>query len=49
MHLKSIFEDGELLERAVVKSYLTTALGGKAYQVNHYHLDVVLSVGYLVR
>jgi hypothetical protein len=49
MHIKSIFEEGELLERAVVKQYLTTALDGKRYRVNHYHLDAVLAVGYRVR
>jgi hypothetical protein len=49
LHLKNIFEEGELVERAVVKQYLTTALDGKRYQVNHYHLDAVLAVGYRVR
>ena len=49
LHLKNIFAEGELEEKAVVKFCLTTALDGKAYQVRHYHLDAVLAVGYRVR
>ena len=49
MHLKAIFAEGELEERAVVKHFLTTALDGKTYQVGHYHLNAVLAVGYRVR
>ncbi len=48
-HLKNIFAEGELEERAVVQYYGTTALDGKDYQVGHYHLDAVLAVGYRVR
>lgn len=36
-HLKRIFEDNELEERAVVKKYLITATDGKNYQVKHYN------------
>lgn len=49
LHLRHIFEEGELVETAVVKPYLTTAVDGKRYRVNHYHLDAVLAVGYRVR
>lgn len=49
IHLKNIFAEGELDEKAVVKYFLTTALDGKNYQVGHYHLDAVLAVGYRVR
>lgn len=49
IHLKHIFEEGELREEAVVKRYLTTATDGKRYQVKHYNLDAVLAVGYRVR
>jgi hypothetical protein len=48
-HLKAVFAEGELEEKAVVNHWLTTALDGKGYQVAHYHLDAVLSVGYRVR
>jgi len=49
IHLKHIFEEGELLENSVVKRYLTTAADGKRYQVKHYNLEAVLAVGYRVR
>jgi hypothetical protein len=48
MHLKAIFAEGEVDEKAVVKYFLTTGLDGKNYQVGHYHLDAVLAVGYRV-
>jgi hypothetical protein len=34
-HLKAIFAEGELEEKAVVNYPLTTALDGKDYQVGH--------------
>ena len=34
-HLQTIFADGELVEEAVVKKYLTTASDGKQYSTNH--------------
>ena len=36
LHLKNIFAEGELVEAAVVKEYLTTAADGKAYRTLHY-------------
>lgn len=49
LHLKNIFQDGELVEAAVVKDSLTTAADGKAYQTKNYRLEAVLAVGYRVR
>mgnify|MGYP001208043050 CR=1 FL=1 len=49
LHIRNIFEEGELEEGSVVKEYLTTAADGKSYQVLHYDLDVIISVGYRVR
>ncbi|HTI71732.1 MAG TPA: virulence RhuM family protein [Candidatus Limnocylindria bacterium] len=49
IHLKNIFEEGELREESVVKPYLTTAADGKSYRVQHYRLEAVLAVGYRVR
>jgi hypothetical protein len=49
LHIKNIFDEGELSEASVVKDYLTTATDGKGYQVKHYNLDVIISVGYRVR
>lgn len=49
LHIRNVFEEGELSEAAVVKEYLTTAADGKSYRVLHYNLDVIISVGYRVR
>lgn len=48
-HLKTIFEEAELLPEAVVNQWLTTASDGKRYRVLHYSLDAILAVGYRVR
>jgi hypothetical protein len=48
-HIKHIFEDGELDESSVVRFFRTTATDGKQYEVAHYNLDMVLSLGYRVR
>lgn len=48
-HIKNIFEDNELVERAVVKEYLTTGADGKKYQVNYYSLSMILAIGMRVR
>ncbi len=48
-HIKNIFEEGELNENAVVRNFRTTASDGKTYDVNHYNLDVIISVGYRVK
>jgi hypothetical protein len=49
LHLKNIFDDGELQEDRVVKEYLTTAADGKNYRTKFYNLEAILSVGYRVR
>ncbi len=49
LHIRNIFEEGELRMESVVKEYLTTAADGKSYRVLHYNLDVIISVGYRVR
>jgi len=48
-HVKHIFEDGELAEASVVRLFRTTAADGKAYEVAHYNLDMVLALGFRVR
>lgn len=47
-HLKNIFVSAELKERSVVSILETTAKDNKKYQVKHFNLDAVLSVGYRV-
>ncbi|MBX9945017.1 MAG: virulence RhuM family protein [Reyranella sp.] len=49
LHLKNIFNDGELLEDSVVKEHLTTAADGKAYKTLLYRLEAILAIGYRVR
>lgn len=48
-HIKNIFEEGELLQEAVVAKFATTACDGKTYQVDYYNLDVIISIGYRVK
>jgi hypothetical protein len=48
-HIKNIFDEGELLENAVVRNFRTTATDGKNYVTNFYNLDVIISVGYRVK
>lgn len=47
-HLRNIFDSGELEEQAVLRKFRTTAADGKQYQVQHYNLDAIISVGYRV-
>lgn len=49
LHLKNVFDDGELTPEAVVKESLTTAADGKSYQTQIYRLEAILAVGYRVR
>lgn len=48
LHLKNIFQDGELDESSVVKDFLTTAADGKNYKTKFYNLDAIISIGYRV-
>lgn len=47
-HIKKIFNSSELEEISVVKDFFTTAQDGKKYNIKHYNLDVIISVGYRV-
>jgi hypothetical protein len=48
-HITNIFAERELLRAAVVAEFATTAADGKNYRVDHYNLDVIISVGYRVK
>jgi len=48
-HIRHLFEEGELDQESVVRKFRTTATDGKNYDVNHYNLDVIISVGYRVK
>lgn len=47
-HLRNVFAEGELEPLAVCANFAHTAPDAKTYQVEHYSLDVVISVGYRV-
>lgn len=47
-HLRNIFRDFELERESVVAKNATTAADGKIYQVEHFNLDAIISVGYRV-
>ncbi|MEW6551499.1 MAG: RhuM family protein [Campylobacterota bacterium] len=48
LHINRIFKDVELHENSVVKFSLTTAKDGKSYNIKHYNLDMIISIGYRV-
>ena len=48
-HIKNVFSENELDENSVVANFATTAKDGKTYQVEHFNLDVIISVGYRVK
>jgi prophage maintenance system killer protein len=48
-HISNLFSEGELEQSSVVANFATTADDGKTYQVEHYNLDVIISVGYRVK
>ena len=49
MHIKNIFEEGELQEKSVSKESLLTAKDGKNYKTKFYNLDLIIAVGYRVK
>ncbi len=48
-HVNNVFSEGELDEESVIAKFATTATDGKIYQVDHYNLDMIISVGYRVK
>ena len=48
-HIKNIFEEGELDRDSVVRNFRTTASDGKNYNVYHYNLDMIISLGYRIK
>ena len=52
LHINNLFEEGELNREASVKDYLTVQIEGKrdvSRSIEHYNLDVIISVGYRVK
>ena len=51
-HIKNVFEEGELDASATVRNFRTVRLEGNrqvARDIEHYNLDVIISVGYRVK
>jgi hypothetical protein len=48
-HVRNVFKEGELEPEAVRAKFAHTAADGKTYQVDHFNLDVIISVGYRVK
>ena len=48
-HIKHIFEEGELEKESVVRRFRTTGPDGKNYNVSHYNLDMIISLGYRIK
>jgi hypothetical protein len=48
LHLRNIFEEGELNEISVTEEFSVTAMDGKKYRTKHYNLDAIIAVGYRV-
>ena len=48
-HIKHIFTEGELERDSVVRKFRTTARDGKRYNVEHYNLDLIISLGYRIQ
>ena len=46
-HIKNAIT--EELDDSVVANFATTAADGKTYQVDHYNLDMIISIGYRVK
>ena len=47
-HIRNVIAEGELDGASVVALFATTATDGKTYRVEHYNLDMIISVGYRV-
>jgi len=48
-HIRNIFKEAELEEKSVIRKFRITATDGKNYDISHYNLDVIISVGYRVK
>ena len=52
MHLKNVFEEGELYEKATCKDYLQVQKEGNREvkrKQKYYNLDAIISVGYRIK
>ena len=52
IHIKNIYDEGELSEEATVKDYLIVQTEGSrqvSRRVKHYNFDMIISVGYRIK
>ncbi len=52
MHLKNIFEEGELDAMATIKDFLIVRMEGNrevSRNIEYYNLDAIISVGYRIK
>ena len=52
MHIRNVYEEGELAPEATIKKFLTVRQEGSRAvrrQLDHYNLDVIISVGYRIK
>lgn len=52
MHIRNVYEEGELQPEATIKKFLTVRREGSRAvrrQLDHYNLDMIISVGYRVK
>ncbi len=48
LHLKNIFQTGELDKNSVTEDFSVTATDGKNYNTKHYNLKAVIALGYRI-
>jgi len=48
-HIQNIYKEGELEEKLVCRNFRHTGSDFKEYLVQHYNLDIIISVGYRVK
>jgi len=52
IHIKNIYDEGELTQEATIKEYLIVQTEGSrqiSRQIKHYNLDMIISVGYRIK
>jgi hypothetical protein len=52
MHIRNIYDEGELDPQSTIQKFLTVRPEGKRYvkrNLDHYNLDIIISVGYRVK
>ena len=48
LHLKNIFNEGELDENSTTEFFSVVATNGNTYNTKHYNLDAIIAVGYRI-